>query len=338
MSSSSASDPNGFLSGVITPFFTPFLPDRNIDYSAIKGMVDHLARTKSVRSIFARSGLGQIFTFTFDETKRFASELRDATPDGMGAIIGCPGEWLNRSSKGRPDPDRYLAQGIELTLHAEKIGIDAAVHPLPVAIEAKDGEPVSEVVYRYYQTIHDATSIPIVIYQQPGTPLEYCLTTDLLKRIIEKLPRVIGVKVSSADDNVMLPLLAASKETPFRMICGHEGYYLTGLQHGAVGVIGQGAMGFPEVLHAVETHFHAGDMAGAKEAIDDVWKALSITDGMTCTVAYKQYLNRKGVKVCPVERGASEPYNVGTAEPYPDDVIDRVEREIDAMRAKYQVV
>jgi 4-hydroxy-tetrahydrodipicolinate synthase len=337
MSSSSAPEPYGFLSGVITPFFTPFQPDRSIDYGAVKGMVDHLVRTKSVRTVFARSGLGQIFTFTFDETKRFADAIRDAVGDGMGAMIGCPGEWLNRTAGQRPDPDRYVAQGIELTLYAQKIGIDAAVHPLPVAIQAKDGEPVSDVVYRYYKAIHDATAIPIVIYQQPGTPGDYCLTPDLLKKMIANLPRVIGTKVSSADDDVMLPLLAAAKGTPFRMICGHEGYFFNGLQHGAVGVIGQGAMGFPEALHAVETRFYAGDMAGAKEAMDAVWKALKITDGMSCTVAYKQYLNRKGVKCYPYERGASEPYNVGTSDPYPDDVMDRVEREIDAVRAKYRV-
>jgi dihydrodipicolinate synthase/N-acetylneuraminate lyase len=254
----------------------------------------------------------------------------------MGAIIGCPGEWLNRSAGARPDPECYVAQGVELTQYAEKIGMDAAVHPLPMAIEAKDGEPVDELVYNYYKTIHDASTLPIVIYQQPGTPKAYCLTGDLLKRLA-KLPRIAGAKVSSADDNVMQPLLEAAKGTTFSMICGHEGYFLTGLKGGAVGVIGQGAMGAPEILNAVQVRYYAGDMAGAEEAMADVWNVLKVTDGMACTVAYKQYFRRKGVECNAYERGAAEPYNVGTAEPYPDDVMDRVEREMDAFRAKYRV-
>lgn len=336
MSDSPAPGTHGFLRGVITPFFTPFQADRSIDYGAVKGMVGHLARTKAVSTIFARSGLGQIFTFTVDETKRFAEAIRDATGDGMGAIVGCPGEWLTRTAGSRPEAEKYIAQGVELTQYAAKIGIDAAVHPLPVALEPADGQPMDELVFNYFQTIHDASTLPIVIYQQPGTPQPYCLTPDLLKRLAA-LPRIAGAKVSSADETVMNPLLDAAKGTTFGMICGHEGYYLNGLKRGAIGVIGQGAMGCPEILCAVHTRYYAGDMAGAQEAMDDVWNALTITNGMACTVAYKQYLKRKGVDCNPYDRGAAEPYNQGTTDPYPDDVMDRVERELDAIRAKYPV-
>lgn len=335
----SASGPAGVpacIRGVISPLFTPFRADRSIDYSAVPSLVQYLVDTRAVSSIFARSGVGQIFTFTVGETREFGRRVRDAAGDRAAVVLGCPGEWLDRSPGARPDPERYLAQGIELTQDAATYGIDAAVHPLPVALLPEPGEPVADLVFRYYRTINDAASLPVVIYQQPGTPLEYCLTPDLIARLAA-LDRVIGAKVSSEDPAVMDPLLAASQGTTFRMICGHERYYLRGLEQGAVGVIGQGGMGAPEVQYAVQERYRAGDLAGAREASDDVAATMRITEGLSRSVAYKQYVRRKGVLIEPYERGACEPYDQGTSEPYPDDVIDRVEQAMDAMRTKYRV-
>jgi 4-hydroxy-tetrahydrodipicolinate synthase len=320
--------PPDFMRGVIAPMYTPCHRNRSLDYEGAKAMVKWLASRRCVRTVFARSGMGKMFTFTVAETKRFAETVRQAIGGRMGLLVGAGGEWLNRDKGERPDPDRYTEQAVELTLFAQKIGADGAVHVLPQALAPRGGETIGEMIFRYYRAVHDATSLPLVLYQPGGLAPEYRMTPELLRRLLS-LPRVAGMKVSTTDDAVFSPLAEIVRGTHFALICGHEGYYLKGLAQGAVGVIGQGCNGYPEILDSVWIHFASGDRADAERAQADVERALNVTRGLDGTVALKQYLIRKGVRI--------EPYDRSETKPYPPEIIARVERELDALLTPYRM-
>ncbi len=314
------------FTGVIAPMYTPIHRDGSLDLAGTAEMVRWLADCGCVRTVFARSGMGKMFTFTVEETRQFAETVRQALQPGMGMLLGAGGEWLNRDAGGHADELTYTSQAIELTNFARDLGCDGAVHVLPAAILPRDGESHHDLVYRYYRQVHDATDLPILLYQPGGMPEPYRLSPQLLARLVE-LPRIAGLKLSTIDDSVFDPLAEVVRGMPFALICGHEGYYAQGLSKGAVGVIGQGCNGYPELLAAVERRHRRGDLAGAAEAQDAVWSGLKVTDGLDSSVALKQYFARHGYRIQPWDRGGKPPYD--------DAVMDRVQSELDALRARY---
>src|SRR5690349_1988075 len=112
--------PPAFLEGVISPMFTPIHADGALDLPGATAFVDWLVSRRCVRTVFARSGMGKMFTFTVAETKRFGEEVVRAARGRISVLLGASGEWLTRSEDGSPKPDagRYLAQAVELTQFA----------------------------------------------------------------------------------------------------------------------------------------------------------------------------------------------------------------------------
>lgn len=316
------------LRGITAPFFTPCDAEGKLDLDGAAALTDWLAGRRCVRSLFVRSGMGKMFTFTVDETRQLARAVFDANAARMGLLVGAAGEWLEKDRGAYPDPERYTAQAVELTRFAAELGADAAVHVLPSALGPGTDGSAEEAIYRYLRIVHDAADIPIVLYQPGGLPAEYCLTPGLLQRLLE-LPRLAGAKVSTTDDAVFAPLVEAARGSGFSLVCGHEGYYLTGLRQGAVGVIGQGCVGYPEILDGVQRAYLSGNLNGAERAQADVWRALEATRGLDSTVAFKQVFARKGVRIQPYDRS-------GTA-PYAPEIVEQLERALDALIAPYAV-
>lgn len=321
-------EPPPFLCSVISPLLTPCHHGGSIDRDGIEPLVDWLASSGCVRSVFARSGMGQMYSFTVEETKRFAIGVKDAIHGRMGFLLGCCGEWLDRDRGGRPDPHRYISEAVELTDFARSISADAAVHVIPEALPRGRGESVADLIFRYFRTIHDSTDIPIVIYQPRGTPSQYRMTVELLHRLVA-LPRIAGMKLSSNREDVFRPLAGAARgrTSGFALICGDESYYLQGLRQGACGVIGQGSTGYPEILDSIRARYAAGDESEAADAQSDVDRALKLFEGLDAGVVLKQYLIRNGVGI--------QPYDRSGAEPYPAGVIDRIAGDLDTIRRTY---
>ncbi len=319
--------PSDFLTGVIVPFWTPVDADGKLDMAGVRGMVDYLADTGAVRSIFGRSGMGKWHTFTMDEAKRFVDVLVPACRQrGVGVLIGAMGECIGRQRGVPPDPNRYTEQSIELTRYAHQAGADAAVLVVPDMLVLNDTPP-AEVVWQYYKTVHDATRLPIVLYQPGGTDPAYQLTPDLMRRLIS-LPRIAGLKLSTSQEEVFAPIADAVRGTGFALIAGDERFYLRGLELGACGVIGGGCSAYPEVLWAVGYFYQKGDMARARQAQETVWRLLDVKRGLDACVLWKQVMIANG--------GKFQPYDRSGTPPYPKQVVTEALQEWRRLTAPYR--
>jgi len=290
-------------------------------------MVDYLADTGAVRSVFGRSGMGKWHTFTIEEAKRFTDVLVPACRKrGLGVLIGTMGECLGREKGVRPDPQRYTEQSIELTNYVQKAGADAAVLVMPDMLPA-EGIPPAEVVWQYFKTVHDATRFPLVLYQPGGTNPAYCLTAELMRRLVT-LPRIVGLKLSTDKEEVFAPIAEVVRGSGFGLIAGDESFYLRALDLGACGVIGGGCMSWPEVLWAVGYYYRKGDMARARRAQETVWQLESIKREMDGCVLWKQVMIANGAKFQPYDRSGTPPY--------PKEVVMEALREWRQLTAPYR--
>ncbi len=300
----------GSLSGVIAPLFTAVHEDGSLDLGGSAELVRWLADTRSVDGVFARSGMGKMFTFTVDEARRLIASVVSDAAGRMHVLAGCAGEWLEQPTGRSADPARYTRQAIDLTKFAADAGADVAVHIIPYAIAADEGETELDVVLRYYEAVHEATSVPLALYQPGGVPKPYQLTPGLMARLLE-MPRIMGLKLSTTDARVFGPIAEVCSMRPFGLICGHEGYYSKGLQQGSTGVIGGGCMLYPDLLQAVRKAHAAGDLDASARAQELVDEALHAVDGCDFVVATKQVAASVGYGVQPFDRSGAAPCDAG---------------------------
>src|SRR5690606_19159942 len=121
---------------------------------------------------------GESATLDYDEHKRVI-ELCIEVAKGKVPVIA--GTGSNATS-----------EAIELTLHAQKAGADAVLQVVPYYVK-----PMQEGMYQHFKAIHDATDIPIVLYNVPGR-VGVDMSAETTARLA-KLPRIVGIKDATAD-------------------------------------------------------------------------------------------------------------------------------------------
>lgn len=144
--------------------------------------------------------------------------------------------------------------------HAEKVGADAALIVVPYY-----NKPSQAGLIAHFTALHDATSLPIIIYNIPGRSVADMSVETMAG--LAKLPRIIGVK--DATGNI-------ARVAQQRLACGADFIQLSGNDDMAVGFNAQGGVGAisvtanvaPKLCAQMQEATLRGDYAGAL-AIND---------------------------------------------------------------------
>ncbi len=144
--------------------------------------------------------------------------------------------------------------------HAEKVGADAALIVVPYY-----NKPSQAGLIAHFTALHDATSLPIIIYNIPGRSVADMSVETMAE--LAKLPRIIGVK--DATGNI-------ARVAQQRLACGTDFIQLSGNDDMAVGFNAQGGVGAisvtanvaPKLCAQMQEATLRGDYAGAL-AIND---------------------------------------------------------------------
>lgn len=146
-------------------------------------------------------------------------------------------------------------EAIELTLHAQEAGADAALVVTPYY-----NKPTQAGLYAHYKAIHDATKIPIFIYNIPPR----CVIDMSVETMasLSKLPRIRGVK--DATGNIERPLLQRiASGTKFCQLDGDDTTALAFNAHGGTGCISVTGNIAPKLVAQMQEASLAGDHAKA---------------------------------------------------------------------------
>jgi dihydrodipicolinate synthase/N-acetylneuraminate lyase len=253
-----------FVHGNIAPVFTVFKNNLKIDEQGQQNMLDFLYDTKSISAYFVRSGLGQMFTYNFDDVKQMAKIACDHFKNRAPVIVGCNGIW-DHDLTSLPDPDIFIKQAIQLSQYAELVGASGVVHTIPDMIRPKEVETIADVISHYFMTLNKEISIPIFIYQPPIIDPDYCVTPEIFAELAA-MEKVVAAKVSTNDAEYILSLIEAAKDKEFAYIAGSETSFYAALYAGAQSVVGQGSSVNPQILKVVQECFESGDHKGALKA------------------------------------------------------------------------
>ena len=227
------------LSGSIVALVTPF-KDGVFDETTYRDLIAwHIASGTS--GIVPCGTTGEASTLGHDEHRRVIEVCVEEVAGRVPVIAGTG--------------SNSTAEAIELTQFAATAGADAALVVTPYY-----NKPTQEGLFQHFKAVHDATDIPIIIYNIPGRSI-VDMTVETMARLAE-LPRIRGVKDATQD--LVRPLRTrAAIGDGFRQLSGEDATIVAFLASGGHGCISVTANVAPALCAELHSAWRAGDAASA---------------------------------------------------------------------------
>src|SRR5690606_6881985 len=236
---------NGPLfSGSLTALITPFR-DGAIDEQAFRDFVKWQI-DEGTDALVPMGTTGESPTVSHDEHKRTVQVCIEAAEGRVPVIAGTG--------------SNSTAEALDFMEHAESVGADAALVVTPYY-----NKPNQEGLYQHFKAIHDASSLPILIYNIPGRSI-VDMSVETMARLAE-LPRIAGVKDATAD-LVRPALTRAAIGQDFCQLSGEDATILPYMAQGGHGCISVTANVAPRLCAEFHTAWKRGDIAAAQEIND----------------------------------------------------------------------
>ena len=232
------------IHGIIPAMVTPFHDDEALNEDALRQLVNHLI-AGGVHGLFPTGSQGEFYALTADEKQRVWEIVVDEAAGRVPVYAGT-GAITTR-------------EVIALNKRAERAGIQAVSVLTPMFIN-----PTQDELYRHYSAIADATTLPVLLYNNPGRT-GVRLSADLVARLAEH-PNIAGVKDSSGDLSLTLEYLRRTDRNGFAALMGRDTLIYAGLLHGVAGAIAATANVAPALVVAIYEAFIAGDLDRALAA------------------------------------------------------------------------
>lgn len=228
--------------GSITALITPFSQDGAIDEKAFQSFVDWQLK-QGTTGVVPVGTTGESPTLSHAEHHRVV-ELALEVAKGRGPVIAGTGS-------------NSTAEAVSLTRHAQNAGADAALVVTPYY-----NKPTQKGLYAHYKAVHDATDIPIVIYNIPGRSI-VDMNVDTMAELA-KLPRIVGVKDATSDlERPALTRLAAGAD--FCQLSGEDGTIVPFLAQGGHGCISVTSNIAPKLCADLHAAWAAGNISKVQE-------------------------------------------------------------------------
>lgn len=228
------------LRGIIPALATPFDAGYGLDVTALELLVERLLH-EGVDALFVAGSQGEFYALTADEHERLVAATVACAAGRVPVLAGASAI--------------ATATAAEAARRAEAAGADAITIMPPSFVRLSQAE-----LRRYCEEVAAATSLPIVIYDQPlrtGNPL--ALETVLA---LASEDRVVAVKDSSGDLARTLEYLR-QRPPGFAVFVGNDALIAAAVLAGADGAVASTANVAPELCVAIWRAARDGDAATA---------------------------------------------------------------------------
>ncbi len=214
---------NEMLKGVFSPMCTPFINDE-VDYAGMEKNVN-IMNSSGLKGYFVLGTNGEFKTMSEDERfKLLALVIKKAAKNKV--VMAGTGAESTRET-------------IRLTKKAADMGASMVSLLMPNFFAKKVTEAV---MIRHITEVADASSVPVVLYNNPSVAAGVTITPGVIKEVSSH-PNVVGVKDSSKEtwpENVVF------NSSTFSVMAGSAGYFLDLLDRGGTGGVLSLANVFPD--------------------------------------------------------------------------------------------
>lgn len=236
--------------GVVPAMATPFTADGELDEPRVGELVAWYLES-GVHGLSVAGSQGEFFAMNEAERQRLL-ELTLAAVGGRVPVYAGTGGVTTRDA-------------IAATQAAEAAGADLALVITPYFIQPSQDELVE-----HYTRIARATSLPVMLYNNPPRTSVNVLPMTLARCMAA--PNVVGMKDSSGDLTQSIEYLLKAPR-PALLFSGRDTIALAMMLHGAQGAISPAANVFPRLMVRMYEAARAGDFTAARR-ISDVFAPL----------------------------------------------------------------
>ena len=226
------------IRGIIPAMVTPFDADASINAKALRQLTEYLL-AGGVHGLFPTGSQGEFWALSPGERQRIWDIVVETTEGRVPVYAGTGGVTTR--------------EVVALNRLAERVGVSAVSVITPFFITPTDAE-----LYRHYATIADATSLPVILYTNPGRTGGVNLAVNLVSRLSEH-PNIVGIKDSSGDLSQTLAYIENTGDD-FVVLLGRDTLIYAGLLHGAKGSITATANAAPALVVAIYDAFLRDDL------------------------------------------------------------------------------
>jgi len=198
---------------VLTAMVTPFTADGTLDVGGAQRLATHLIDDGGCDGLVLSGTTGESPTTSDEEKQRLLTAVLEAVGDRATVLAGV----------GTND----TAHTAHLARQAARVGAHGLLVVTPYY-----SRPPQEGLVQHFQTVADATDLPVMLYDIPvrtGVPLE----VETLVRLAAH-PRIVAVKDAKGDLGALSWTMA---RTDLAYYCGEDMLNLPMISVGAVGVV-----------------------------------------------------------------------------------------------------
>ena len=230
--------------GSFTALVTPFR-DGAVDEPAFRALVDWQI-AEGTHGLVPVGTTGESPTLSHDEHRRVVELCVEQAAGRVPVIAGA----------GSNNP----LEAIDFARHAEQVGADGALVVTPYY-----NKPTQEGLYRHFEAVAAAVSIPVFIYNIPGRSV-VDMSVETMRRLSE-LPAIAGVKDATANP-ARLSLQRLATRRDFVHLSGEDATALAFMAHGGQGCISVTSNVAPRLCAAMQEACLRGDFEAALEIHD----------------------------------------------------------------------
>lgn len=237
--------------GVIPATLAAFHDDFSIDEKNSRKHLADVAATEGISAITVNGHASEIHAFTFEEQQRFLAASLDEVGDRVPLINGV-----------YADGSQIAA---DIARMSEREGATALL-VFPPNSMSMGGHLRPEMALTHFKTICDATDLPIILFQYPGTSgLQYPI--DTLLKILETFPQIRAIKdwCNDAAMHERHTEVLQSMSRPVNVLTTHSAWLMASLSMGAHGLLSGAGSVLADMQVKMFNAIQANDLATARE-------------------------------------------------------------------------
>ena len=229
---------------IVTPF-----SDGEIDYSALRNVVDHVI-SGGVDFIVALGSTGEAATISPSESRLVLDAIIDEIKGRVPLVAGNFGSNNTRALVNQING--YSFDGIDAILSASP----------------SYSKPSQQGIYEHYTVVADASPVPVILYNVPSRTSSN-ISADTTIRL-SKHSNIIGIKEASGDLAQAKDVIRSSAER-FFVTSGDDVLAPAMTLSGGVGVISVLANAYPSEFSQMISHFVNGQSEQGKIIEDKLY-------------------------------------------------------------------
>jgi 4-hydroxy-tetrahydrodipicolinate synthase len=229
------------LQGCGTALVTPFAHSGQVDFAALRALVDWQI-AEGIDFLVACGSTGEAQTLGESERERVVAAVVEVAAGRVPVVAGAT--------------SNDTARAVHETVRMCSVGADYILTATPYY-----NKPMPEGLYRHFTAVADAATKPICLYNIPGRTAVNLKPELALK--LAKHPNIMGIKEASGDLKQMMELLGARNDG-FSVFSGDDWLTLPLIASGGDGLISVASNEVPGAMTALVHLLLAGNLDQAR--------------------------------------------------------------------------